>query len=295
MTFNEITIYNISNCIYNDYNIQISSMERAIYMTVLVDHEINNLAQNNDLIEHYNESCLTNIGYDLRADIFTDGNKSVKEISLQPGESTFVQTIESIKLPTNFIARVSLKNSRIRQGFTLDSPIYQPGHHTKVFFRLTNISNKVLILKSNEKYAMISFEELEQNPNTPYQGTFQEEMDFNDLGSYQGIYQQQMKEIEEKKDDIKSIEQTIYSNVLVILTVFVALFTFLTSNISLFSAESSIQNFLIYNFMMLGCISTLVLLLSTLFTKINVWRTIIYCILIALFFVASFYIFYSYK
>ena len=50
--------------------------------------------------------------------------------------------------------------------------------------------------------------------------------------------------------------------VLVILTVFVALFSFITTNLSLLSSSADTAQFLIYNFVMLGCISFLVALLN---------------------------------
>ena len=48
-------------------------------------------------------------------------------------------TSELIHLPSTLVARVMLRNSRIRQGLSLDAPLYFPGHSTRVFFRVTNI------------------------------------------------------------------------------------------------------------------------------------------------------------
>ena len=62
-------------------------------------------------------------------------NKESKNIKLEPHDSAFVMSKESIELPNNIIAKVVLRNSRIRQGLTIDTPIYQPGHRTKVFFQ----------------------------------------------------------------------------------------------------------------------------------------------------------------
>lgn len=234
---------------------------------VLVDREITALAQENGLIEPFHSEDVTNIGYDLSAEYFitdkTDREKK-KYVFLNPGESAFVATIENIDLHTNknLLGRISLKNSRIRQGLRLDAPIYQPGHHTKVFFRLTNVSGNGIRLSANDKYAMISFEKLTSEPDTPYAGAFSDEFDFTGMGEYQNIYSEQIQEIERKTEDLKSMERTIYANVLVIITVFVALFSFITTNFSLISASASIKQFLVYNFVLLGCISFLVALLN---------------------------------
>ena len=119
-----------------------------------------------------------------------------------------------------------------------------------------------IILSAGEKYATIIFEQLACAPDKPYIGEFSDEFDFKGLGNYQDIYNAQVKKIEKKAEDLKSIERTIYSNVLVILTVFVALFSFLTTNLSLISQSADVPQFLIYNFVMLGCIGFLVALLN---------------------------------
>ena len=96
----------------------------------------------------------------------------------------------------------------------------------------------------------------------PYAGAFSDEMDYSGLGKYKDIYQHEIREIEKKTENLKDLERSIYANVLVILTVFVALFSFLTTNISLLSANADASRFLIYNFVMLGCVSFLAALLN---------------------------------
>ena len=227
---------------------------------LLVDREI--AALGSGLLEDFSAECVTNIGYDLRAEQFiADGQTAAKAV-LAPGESVFVGTKEKIKLPDDMTGRIVLKNSRIRQGFSMDAPVYQPGHHTRVFFRLTNVSGDELRLNAGEKYTTILFERLSGPPDSPYKGTFTNELDFSGMGQYGGVYQAQVRKLEKKTEDLKSLERSIYANVLVILTVFVALFSFITTNLSLLSASADARQFLIYNFMMLGCISFLVALLN---------------------------------
>lgn len=230
---------------------------------VLVDREIKKLAESPGFLESYDERCVTNIGYDLRAKYFVIGEEQKKSAYLQPGESAFVAAVDVITVPKDLLCRVALKNSRMRQGFTIDSPVYQPGHKTRIFFRITNISGNELRLAEGEKYAMLIFEQLTSEPDHPYDGVFSDEIDYSGLGKYQDIYHKQIRELEKKTEDLKEAEHSIYANVLVILTIFVALFSFLTTNLSIFSEELSLQRFLLYNSVLLGCVSFLVALLNS--------------------------------
>lgn len=255
---------------------------------ILIDREITTRVNESELIDSFDPKCLTNIGYDLRAKYFVIGNEKKESAALKPGESAFVASVETVKVSEDLLCRVVLKNSRIRQGFAIDSPIYQPGHHTRIFFRLTNVSGDELLLYKGDKYATIIFEELSDKPDVPYEGSFSDEFDFSGLGDYREIYKNQIREIENKTEDLKSVERTIYANVLVILTVFVALFSFLTTNLSLFSSNTTVQQFFIYNFVMLGCISFLVALLNSVISRnlkarkhLLLWIPPILCFLIA--------------
>lgn len=230
---------------------------------VLVDREIKKLAESPDFLESYDERCVTNIGYDLRAKYFVIGDEQKKSAYLQPGESAFVAAVDVITVPKDILCRVALKNSRMRQGFTIDSPVYQPGHKTRIFFRITNISGNKLLLSEGEKYAMLIFEQLTSVPDHPYDGAFRDETNYSGLGKYQDIYSKQIQELEKKTENLKEVEHSIYANVLVILTVFVALFSFLTTNLSLFKEGLSAKQFLLYNSVLLGCVSFLVALLNS--------------------------------
>lgn len=229
---------------------------------LLTDRDIAQLIKENRLIENADNGNITNIGYDLTAKYFAVAGKELDAVSLLPGESAFVGAEENISMQNNLAARVVLKNSRIRQGLAIEAPVYQPGHHTKVFFRLTNITGDEITLTKGQKYATILFEQLTGDAAHPYDGTFSEEFDFNGLARYHDIYNAQVKKIEKKAEDLKAMERNIYSNVLVILTVFVALFSFLTTNITLAAQSADATQFLLYNCVMLGCVGFLVALLG---------------------------------
>lgn len=229
---------------------------------VIVDREIEKMTDCGCLIDSFDKTCLTNVGYDLRAKRFFVSSKAQESVTLQPNESAFVESVEIVDMPKDMIGVLTLKNSRIRLGLSMDAPVYQPGHKTRIYFRLTNVSADSIVLYAGEKYATILFDKLSQEPEHPYDGAFRDEFDYRGLGDYRDVYRRQMRQIEKKTEDLKSMEHRIYGNVLVILTVFVALFSFLTTNISLAANSASIEQYFIFNAILLGCISFLVALIG---------------------------------
>ena len=208
------------------------------------------------------ESCVTNIGYDLRAAHFMKDNKELLECSLAPGESIFVSSMEVIGFSNDMIGRVVLKNSRIRMGLTMDSPVYQPGHITPIYCRLTNLSNDKIELKQGDKYVTLIFEQLDEEPDTPYSGAFQNEFSFKGLADYKSEYRDQIQSIEGQIHDIKSLEKSVYGNVITILTIFIAIFSILNVNIGLIQKSVSGWTFLSYNLIILGAVGFLAALLK---------------------------------
>ena len=170
---------------------------------ILVDREIAELTKNGGLLDSYDPDCLTNTGYDLRAKYFAIGGEKKTAAYLEPGESAFVASVDILTVPDDMLCRVVLKNSRIRQGFTLDAPVYQPGHQTRVFFRITNVSGNEIRLSAGEKYATLIFEQLTGVPDHPYAGAFSDEFEFSGLGKYQDIYEKQIRELEKKESSPK--------------------------------------------------------------------------------------------
>lgn len=256
---------------------------------VIVDHEIMDRVERDGLIDSFDSSCLTNIGYDLRAKRFYFSTKGEESITLMPHESAFVESVETVTMPTDMLGRVALKNSRIRQGLSLDAPVYQPGHKTRIYFRLTNVSADSITLYSGDQYGTIIFDRLSTVPDRPYDGAFRDEFDYRGLGDYHDIYKHQIREIEKKADDLKSMANNIYGNVLMILTVFVALFSLLSINISLAANSATIKDYLVFNALLLGCVSFLVALLSPFFKPKKRWWA--YWIPSAICFAAAFYLF----
>ena len=77
--------------------------------------------------------------------------------SLQPHETVFVKTGESLELPPNIVARIVEKNTTLRMGLQVSGPMYQPGHKTGIFLRVSNLTDYVIKLTKNFSIAQIIF------------------------------------------------------------------------------------------------------------------------------------------
>lgn len=241
---------------------------------LLVDRDIQTFILNGTLdettqtsIKGGDESCIISIGYDLRASSFAKDGKMVLSCELLPGESVFVQSSEIVHFDEQTCGKISLKNSRIRMGLTLDAPIYQPGHTTRIYFRLTNVSKELITLEEDQKYAILTFEQLNQPAQTPYTGTFSDEFSFRGLADYTSEYANQVKSLDGKLKDLETLEKSIYLNVTTILSIFVAFFTLINLNITLVQEAATGKMFLLFNLAVLGAASYLALLLNALLRK----------------------------
>ena len=181
---------------------------------LLVDREIKQLIDDNVLVGA-DINNISNICYDLCSSrFFSSDTKMMTSCDLMPGETVFVESRERIHLKNDMIAKIVLRNSRIRQGLSLEAPIYQPGHYTKIYFRITNISKCKINLDTNNGIASIMFEKLSHDVDRPYHGTFQDEFNFSGMGDYESSYRSAMQDLEHKADEVKNIEKKLYSNVI---------------------------------------------------------------------------------
>ena len=246
---------------------------------LLVDKDIRELIKSN-ILANADEKQIGSISYDLRTEYFVqqDGD-FLNEFTLSPNESVFVACQEIIHMPKDMVGHIALRNSRIREGLMLDAPVYQPGHETRIFFRITNVTEKALQLNKNAEFASILFERLEGAPEMPYSGAFQKELDFRNLGSYQKAYKAELSEVEEKTQNLHHIERNIYGNVITLMTVFIALFSLINVNIDLAYAETiEVTRLLVFNLTTIGSIAFLVSVVR-LITSSSKDKRIFWCLL----------------
>lgn len=79
-----------------------------------------------------------------------------------------VKCIEEINVPTDLLIRVENKNSLIRKGITIVSPVYNPGHKTPIYLRVDNISPDTFRISKNLCIAQMVFEQLSSKPIHTY-------------------------------------------------------------------------------------------------------------------------------
>lgn len=213
---------------------------------------------NNQIItEGFSQNLLGPISHDLiiKDIVIPDTQSKEAYIDLKPQKVIFIECEQVIDLPSNLVGLVHNKNSRIRLGLDLSSPIYQPGHKTRIFFRLTNISSDIITLKKGDNIAQLSLIEVKGDTNTKYDGEFQNEFSFKGLGKYNDEYI--VKKLENKFTAIEDMEKKIYAGVAAIVTAFVAIFGFLNVGIKI-TENTNIAEF--FSLMTLSLVSLTTLL-----------------------------------
>lgn len=229
---------------------------------LLIDKELSR--QGTSMIKPFDETQVTNIGYDLRTDcFFLDTNTSKNEVDLAPGDTVFVRSVEELDLPDNMVAAVQLRNSRIRQGLSLTAPLYQPGHKSKVFFRVTNATRQMIHLDTAKGIGYLVFLPLGDHVEMPYNGAFQNEDAFVGMGTYRSALADDLTDLEKKVDTVKNIEKNVYGNVLSIMGIFIGIFSLINVNLSLVAASASMAMLLTFNFATVGAIAFLIGLINT--------------------------------
>lgn len=234
----------------------------------LYDKEISELSGN--VIENFDPDNFGNISYDLRIEEIikcSKDGKNVQSYMMEPGETVFVSSVENIKLPNDCLGIIIQRNSCIRMGLDVVGPVYQPGHYTKVFVRVTNQSQGKILLKQSKSIASIMFYRLNEEVNSPYQGIFVNEFDFKGVGKFHTTHIPEIIEINEKVESIKDIERNLYSGIITLMTIFIGIFSLVNLNINLIEDSLILKNILVYNFIFLGGISTLVTLISLVIPK----------------------------
>lgn len=177
-------------------------------------------------------------------------------VVLMPGDSTFVASEEIVDVPRDYACRVLLRNSRIREGLRLDAPLYFPGHKTRVYFRVTNVSSCEIDLSSESGLAQIAFEPLDEPTDAPYTGAYVDEFSFKGMGDYDSRYGKELKVLEEKTDKLEELEGRIYGNVLAVMAIVAAVFTLVNVNIGI-DGDANLKTVLCANLTTVGSISLL--------------------------------------
>ena len=154
--------------------------------TVLVDSQIKALCSKGYLIcDGYDAQKVEAVSYNLTIDSFSSWNVketskddtikkedidivTSKQVILRPFERVFITSKESIYIPPNMIGHVIARNSYITTGLIISSPLYQPGHRTKVTTSVVNVSKYDIKLSHGDSISHIYFETLSKKPDKIY-------------------------------------------------------------------------------------------------------------------------------
>lgn len=215
------------------------------------------------LLSEFDEEKVNNIAYDISPEKFIvrgDNGKSVEKsiLDLAPNQVAFVQSKEVLHLPDDVFASIIPRNSALRIGLEISAPTYQPGHKTKIFFRVKNLSDDVITLEYGASVCSVMFYKLDEPVDNPYNGSFSEEMTFSGTGRFHETPIPEVQELDKKIDSIKHIESGIYSTVVTILTVFVSIFSIVNLNASYLPRCETVLDLVAFNLVMLGAVFSLV-------------------------------------
>lgn len=221
------------------------------------------------LIEGAQDVGFGNISCDLFIKEILANSGHVSEYALKSGESVFVSTVEVIDVPKNMFAQVIMRNSAIRLGLDIAAPVYQPGHKTRIFFRVTNVSSATVNLKQGLSVCSLMLYRFSTDSSKPYAGVYSDEFDYRGIGDFHSVAIPAVGEIEEKLRTLEKLEARLYGNVMMMLTVFVAIFSLVNLNSAVWQSNYTLQQAIAFNFMFLSIISALVLLVAEILNRLK--------------------------
>ncbi len=264
----------------------------GVYNLFIVDKKIRTMCENGELIiENYSPENIGAISYDLTVQNILVSNDADdieprKSFELSPHQTVFVETLETIHVPDNFVGIVTEKNSVMRQGLVVSAPYYQPGHKTRCFIRVTNISSDIITISKGKKIAQILFDELSEKPEKTYSQradtSYNNEMTYTGFGRYEDEYKKELKKIKKAEENLEEKTNNIYANVLTFMGIISAIFSILTINFEAFSnQEFSKLNILSLNLSMAFIISVLMgIILFFINKKRKTWVYVLFAVFV---------------
>lgn len=221
-------------------------------------------------VEDYQEDHIDQVSYDLCVKDILDPNtkESNSTFELKPGETVFISSQEIVTIPNDCVGVIHLRNSVIRMGLFYESPIYQPGHRTRIFTRIKNESSNAISIDSGESIVSLMFDSLGQSVS-PYQGKYNDQLEFSKVNKFDSTKPPEIIRLKKTEKNIKDIEKPIYTNVMTIMTVFIAVLSIINLNISLLNNRLPLKYVITYNLVIISGISALITLVSLVLKSIN--------------------------
>jgi len=104
-------------------------------------------------------------GIDLRID---------RDLSLKPGASTLVASLERIELGNSLVATLHLRSSLAREGLFASLALVDPGFRGQLTVRLYNAGDSPVNLQRGERFIQLSLLRLGEPSTRHYSGMYQE-------------------------------------------------------------------------------------------------------------------------
>lgn len=235
---------------------------------ILTDKEIKERSK--DIFKkNYNLNDVQPISYDVHIDEIIDEKKNVLSYDLEPHEIIMVRCKEEIIVPNDLAIRIENKNSLIRLGLSVTSPIYNPGHETPIYIRVENVSGNIITIEKDMTIAQMIFEQLSSIPTVTYNikenASFNNENKYRGLGKYNDILSKKTQKMEKVKEDLENREASIYANILTMMGIFVSIFSLITVNFASINEKNFNKDFILTMNLFLGIVITLFMGLILLF------------------------------
>jgi dCTP deaminase len=135
-------------------------------MTVLSDVEIEKyIGEGSLVITPFNQSSLNGAGYDLRSE---------SEVSISPGQSRLVATLERVELSENLAGTLHIRSSLARDGIIASLALVDPGFRGQLTISLFNGGSEQFVMKRGDGFVQIVLHVLNTRTGRSYRGRYQD-------------------------------------------------------------------------------------------------------------------------
>src|SRR6516225_6237147 len=134
--------------------------------------------QAEQLVEPYDENRVVHCAYEMGvgAEAFVTSNPSDKtqvptgaKIVIPPGQFGLLVTRETVHIPTNAIAFISIRAGIKFQGLVNVSGFHvDPGYRGQLKFAVYNAGSRTIVLDQDQRVFMIWFADLDHTDEAPY-------------------------------------------------------------------------------------------------------------------------------
>ena len=210
------------------------------YFMILSKKEILNACKKNKLVDPYDTKLIQTCSYDLTFSgeyrIYDPKKQYNDNIKLEEGEKLiipadaicFILTNETVNIPRNLTASISLSMGLIKSGVMLAAqPPYDAGYSGKTVALVHNLSNEPVTIKVNQHILNMVFSELKSgvSEDEKYKGKYQNASTLDDFKIRKikgGVY-----ELAENFRNGKNRFENSIPNLLTIITVILGILTIL--------------------------------------------------------------------